>query len=108
MGEMVIAMYRPHEGKDAELRELIARHMPALRAEGLVTDRPATLMRAGDGTYLEVFEWKPGASSAAHTNPAVQAVWGPMMEVADFPALGDLAEAGGRFPHFEPIDGLTA
>ncbi len=105
--EMVIAMYRPHEGKDAELLEIIARHMPALRAEGLVTDRPAQLMRASDGTYLEIFQWKDGGAHAAHTNEVVMEVWNAMGAVADFPPLASLAEAQSRFPHFEAVDGVS-
>jgi hypothetical protein len=109
MGVIVIAAYRPREGGDARLRELIRGHVPALRAEGLITDRPVTLMRSKeDGTYLEVFEWvDEDGSRKAHESPVVGAIWGAMMEVATFPSLGELAEAGGRFPHFEPVDDWT-
>ena len=51
--EVVFALYRPHAGKDAELRRLIAQHLPVLRRLELVTDRPAILVRAQDGTYVE-------------------------------------------------------
>ena len=103
MPEIVLALYRAHAGKDAELRALIDRHLPALRAEGLITDRPPVLMRAADGTYIEMFEWVDGGAERAHHTPAVMAVWGPMGEIADFPALKDLPEAAGRFPHFHAL-----
>jgi hypothetical protein len=102
--EVVFALYRPHAGKDAELRRLISKHLPVLRKLELVTDRPAILVRAKDGTYIEVFEWRTEESSKlAHEHPEVAKVWEAMGEVADFPALESLEEAKERFSHFEPI-----
>ena len=102
--EVVFALYRPHEGKDAELRRLITRHLPVLRKLELVTERPALLVRAKDGTYIEVFEWRTAESAKlAHEHPEVAKVWEAMGEVADFPALESLEEAKERFSHFEPV-----
>ena len=53
-------------------------------------------------------EWRPGGAQKAHEHPAVQELWGAMAAVADFPALGELPEAGRRFPHFSARDGVTA
>ena len=107
--EMVIAVYRPKAGKDAALLALIARHVATLRAEGLATSRPALLMRAGDGSYLEIFEWKGGtkSSDAAHSNPRVREIWDPMMECCDFGSLSSLPESAHPFPHFTAVDGVT-
>ena len=102
---MVIAVYRPKPGKDAELLERMREHLPVLRQEGLVTDRPSIMMRAKDGTILEVFEWKSAAHvERAHTNPAVLAMWERFGKVCDYGRLADLAEVGDMFAHFEPID----
>ena len=102
--EVVFALYRPHAGQDAELRRLIARHLPVLRKLELVTDRPPILVRARDGTYIEVFEWRSEESARlAHEHPEVAKVWEAMGEIADFPALESLAEARERFSHFEPV-----
>jgi hypothetical protein len=102
--EVVFALYRPHAGKDAELRRLISKHLPVLRKLELVTDRPAILVRAKDGTYIEVFEWRTEESAKlAHEHPEVAKVWEAMGEVADFPALESLEEAKERFSHFEPV-----
>ena len=102
--EVVFALYRPHAGRDAELRRLIARHLPVLRKLELVTDRPPILVRARDGTYIEVFEWRSEESARlAHEHPEVAKVWEAMGEIADFPALESLAEARERFSHFEPV-----
>ena len=56
--QLVIAVYRPKEGGEERLRELLAGHVPALRELGLATDRPVVLMKTLDGSaYLEVFDW---------------------------------------------------
>lgn len=102
--EIVFALYRPHAGRDAELRRLIAQHLPVLRRLELVTDRPAILVRARDGTYVEVFEWRTEESARlAHEHPEVAKVWEAMGAVADFPTLDSLGEAKERFSHFEPV-----
>ena len=107
---VVMAIYAPKEGKEEELLELIRGHVPALRALGLASDRPAQLLKTFDGSaYIEIFAWANAeASSKAHETPEVQAIWGPMMEIADFPALKDLEEGQHRFPHFAPVDGVVA
>jgi hypothetical protein len=103
--EIVLALYRPHEGKDAELRRLIAQHLPTLRRLELVTDRPAILVRSEDGTYIEIFEWRTAeAADLAHQHPEVARVWEAMGQVADFPTLDALAEARKTFPHFQPVN----
>ena len=109
-GAIVTAIYRPHPGKDEELLALIRDHVPLLRRLGLATERPALLFRGPtSGAYVEVFEWASAdASSRAHESPEVGAVWGKMMEIADFPAWKDLEEGQHRFPHFEPRDGVVS
>ncbi len=48
MGVMVMALFRPKAGKDGELMACMRDHLPVLRAQGLATDRPSTvLLRAG-------------------------------------------------------------
>ncbi len=105
--EMTVALYKPFDGKDAELREIIKRHVPYLRSEGLATDRPVVHMRAENGTYVEIFEWVPGAAEAAHSHDGVMKMWGEMMAVADFPEFHELAESQRRFPHFTAVDDLV-
>lgn len=103
--EVVFALYRPHEGKDAELRKLLAEHIPTLRRLDLVTDRPPLLLKSKNGTYIEIFEWRTAESAdLAHQHPEVARVWEPMGQIADYPALDSLEESKGRFPHFEPVD----
>ncbi|MDE0442111.1 MAG: hypothetical protein OXL38_14305 [Gammaproteobacteria bacterium] len=79
--QIVIALYKPHEGKDADLRALIDQHVPTLRKLELITDRPALLARSRK----------------------VARIWEAMEQVADLPSLDSLKEASRTFPHFEPV-----
>lgn len=105
MERIVIAAYRPRPGRSADLLALVQRHGPLLRAEGLVTDRPTTLMQAADGTVLEVFGWaSPQAIEQAHANAAVQRLWTEFEAVCEHVSLSALAESGRPFADFAPLD----
>src|SRR2546430_16599938 len=99
MGVFVIAAYRPKKGKERLLRDVLKDHLPILGKEGLVTDRPPYLMRAADGTFVEVFEWKsPAAIEAAHGNSAVQAMGGRFVEACTYECVLKLKEHKDTFP----------
>lgn len=105
MGQFVIACYRPKAGQEKALRREISRHEPTLREQGLISDRSAYVMQAGDGIILEVFEWRSAeAVEAAHDNPVVQAMWDRFAACCDYVTLADLAESAQLFAHFEPVD----
>ncbi len=105
MAHTVIAVYRPHEGKSNELVELVKTHLPILREQGLATEMKSVVLRASDGTLLEIFDWVSGeAVEAAHTNEAVQKMWEEFAAVCDFATLDSLAEAEKVFPHFERVE----
>jgi len=57
MGSISVACYKPRAGCEEALLELVRNHLPPLRSEGLVTERPSIVMRTADGTIVEVFEW---------------------------------------------------
>ena len=102
--QIVFAAYRPHEGKDAALLRAIDGHLPVLRKLGLITERTPIIVRAKDRTIIEIFEWATeDAARKAHQHPEVAKVWEGIGAVADIATLGGLAEAGDRFPHFEPV-----
>jgi len=103
--QIVIATYRPNAGNDEALRNLIREHVPTLRKYELATERPSILMRAQDGTYLEIFEWASADSAErAHQHPAIAKIWEGMGALGDMPTLSQLEETTRMFPHFEPID----
>ena len=104
-GICVIVAYRPKPGKEAELFAVVRSRVPTLRAEGLVTERAPTMMRARDGTIIEVSEWKSReAIEAAHQNPNVLALWNRFFALCDCVPLNTLAEAEEMFAGFEAIE----
>jgi hypothetical protein len=105
MGRFVIVAYRPRPGKEQRLLELTREHLPILRSQGLATDRPSYVMRATDGTIIEVFEWKSAeAIAAAHQNPVWQAMCGRYSETCEYISLENLSESKNMFAEFEPVN----
>jgi hypothetical protein len=90
---------------DGALLEAVRDHLPVLRLEELVTERPAVALRARDGTVVEVFEWRSQEAMArAHDLPAVQELWARFERACEYVTLADLPEAGELFAAFEPIE----
>lgn len=62
------------------------------------------MMRAADGTILEVFEWRSAEAIAnAHSTPAVQALWAEFGAACDDRPLNALAECQQKFAEFESV-----
>jgi quinol monooxygenase YgiN len=105
MGRLVIVAYRPKPGRADELLALARQHVPVLRRLGFATERAPYLMRAEDGTLVEVFEWKSAEAIAqAHEDPAIQAMWAQYAEVCDYVPLGGVEEARNLFAEFEAVE----
>jgi hypothetical protein len=102
-GDQVIVAYRPKPGQATAPEAIVRGHVPRLQAWGLATDRPHLIMRAEDGTLVEVFEWKPGAVAAAHKDPRVLAMWEEFGAACDIVTLRDLAETAEMFASFVPL-----
>jgi quinol monooxygenase YgiN len=104
-GVCVIVAYRPKAGRGEELLQLVRERVPTLAREGLVTSRTPTIMRARDGTIIEVSEWKSReAIDAAHRNPNVLKMWEKFFAICDCIPLKNLAETEEMFAGFEPLD----
>jgi quinol monooxygenase YgiN len=107
-GIVVIVAYRPKPGREAELLELVRSRVPTLRKEDLVTARVPVIMRAKDGTIIEVSEWKSQeAIGAAHENPRVLAMWDKFFSVCECVPLKTVPESETMFAGFEPIAELA-
>jgi len=103
-GIVCIVAYRPKPGGEAELLELVRGRIPTLRKEGLATDRVPVMMRAKDGTIIEVSEWKSQqAIDDAHKNPRVLAMWNEFFAICDCVPLNTVPESAMMFAGFEPI-----
>lgn len=104
MGRFVIVAYTPKPGKDQQLLAAVRKHLQVLHAEDLVTEKPAYVMRAGDGTIVEVFEWRSAkAVQEAHSNPAVQALWAEFGVACDYTPLSTLPETQQMFAEFDAV-----
>jgi hypothetical protein len=104
MGRSVIVAYRPKPGKERELIAAVQKHLEVLSAEGLVSDRQAHVMRAADGTVLEVFEWlSADAIARAHSSQAVASLWREFGEACDYVPLATLPEAQQMFAEFDSV-----
>lgn len=104
MGSISVACYKPRPGCEAALHELVRNHLPPLRAERLVTDRPSIVMRTSDGTIVEVFEWvSQEAIAGAHQNPAVIDLWKRFEAVCTYEIPSNISEFQKMFSHFEPV-----
>ena len=105
MGRFVIVAYTPKPGKDQQLLAAVKKHLKVLQAERLVTEKPAYVMRSGDGTIVEVFEWRSAkAVQEAHGNPAVQALWAEFGAACDYTPLSKLPEAQQMFAEFDAVE----
>ncbi|HZE13466.1 MAG TPA: antibiotic biosynthesis monooxygenase family protein [Chthoniobacterales bacterium] len=103
-GIVCIVAYRPKAGHEAELLDLVRGRVPTLRKEDLVTNRVPVIVRAKDGTIIEVSEWKSQqAIEAAHKNPRVLAMWDKFFAICDCVPLKTVPEAETMFAGFEPI-----
>ena len=87
----------------SELLELTREHVELLRNEGLATERPVVAATTADGTVVEVFEWAPGGTERAHTNPAVLKLWERYAIACDYVPLASLPEASNMFASFAPL-----
>lgn len=90
MGRFVIVAYAPKAGKEEQLLAAVRKHLEVLRA--------------ADGTLVEVFEWRSAeAINAAHANPAVQALWADFGAACDYVPLSKLAETHQMFAEFDAV-----
>lgn len=105
MAAISIAAYRPRAGKEQALLQAVRDHIPVLRAERLVTDRAPYVMRAKDGTIVEIFEWNSDdAIEQAHSNPEVHKLWQRFNEACEYVPLVSLLECKEMFANFEPLE----
>lgn len=99
---IVIACYRAKPGMLEALHALCATHYARLYVQGLVTHKAPMLMSARDGSVVEVLEWKSQAEiDAAHTHPALIALWREYAEVCEYVPLSSLPEATELFSGFD-------
>jgi hypothetical protein len=103
-GRIVIAVYKPKEGKLETLQQLMREHLTILKQQDMVTDRNSIMMQSKNGTIIEVFEWRSKAAiENAHNNPEVLKMWRKYAEVCDYIPIAQVEEASHVFSEFTPF-----
>jgi hypothetical protein len=104
LGSISVACYKPKAGCEEALLALVREHLPPLRAAGLVTGRESIVMRAVDGSIIEVFEWvSQEAIANAHSHPVVLELWKKFEAVCTYEIPINIAEFRNMFAHFEAV-----
>lgn len=104
MERIVIAAYKPHPGKEDQLKSLTQTHWDRLNKIGLVSDRKPIIMEAVDGIVVEVFGWKSiSAIEVAHSHPDVQEMWNEYSAVCEYVPIAEVPEAANLFSEFSPL-----
>ncbi len=107
MGVISMAVYLPRPGREDELRALIRERPPIMRRLGYLTEREHLVLKAADGTLIELSEWvSSGAIDRAHKDPEVLAMWARFDEVCEYLAPAAVGGMDVAFPTFEPQDDL--
>jgi hypothetical protein len=105
---IVLVVYRPKHGQESALENVVANHLAVLSRENLVTDRKAVVMKARDGSIIEIFEWRSAeAIQSAHSNPAVLGLWEEFSKVCHYEKPVSIEEFHNLFSEFEPLDLTT-
>jgi len=104
-GCVVVAVYKPRPGKEAELAALVRDHVGDLRAVGLVTDRAPIAAIASDGTIIEVFEWvSEEVIAGAHAHPVVQEMWKKFEACCWYETPANVPDLQRMFISLTPLD----
>lgn len=105
MEKIVFVGYKPFAGKETELAALLEIHWQTLKIEKLVTERKPVIVKAEDGTMIEVFGWKSKeAIELAHTNKIVQDMWNEFSKVCEYIPVSQVSEMNDLFSEFTPLN----
>lgn len=104
MGRITIAAFEPHDGKEAELLQVIRDRLPLLRRLGLATDRAEMTLRSRTGVIISISEWvDEDAIRRAHETPEVLELWSRFDACSSYRKLESLPECAEDFATFEAL-----
>lgn len=104
MERIVIVAYKPFLDKESELEKLIETHWDILNNEGLVSNRKSIIMKAKNGTIIEIFGWQSkDAMESAHSNETVQNMWAEYSKVCEYIPISEVQESQQLFSEFTPV-----
>jgi quinol monooxygenase YgiN len=104
VGWIAIGAYQVHEGQEEGFLEALRQDVATMREEGLISDWPGMILRAGIDVFLQIVEWAdedaPARSSA---NERVMAIWTKKRTLAEYLSLSQVPGADRLFPSFEEL-----
>ncbi|MGZ5382911.1 MAG: antibiotic biosynthesis monooxygenase [Acidimicrobiia bacterium] len=104
MGMIAIGAYRVHEGHEEDFLEALRQDIVTMRDEGLISDWPAMILKAGTDVFLQVVEWADDdAPARSSSSEQVMAVWTRKRTHANYVSLSQVPGADRLFPSFEEI-----
>jgi len=107
MGKIVIGSYKPKPGKEKILDRLVQNHVKVLRNQGFATSRQPMIMKAADGTVIEIFEWvSKAAIEEAKKNKDVIEYWNRYLDVCDIIPVNEVIEMNIPYSEFTPFSYL--
>ena len=102
---VVVVVYKPLPGREKELEKIVSKHYDILNKENLVTERLPIVMRSGDGSIIEIFEWRSAeAIESAHSNAQVLRLWNEFNAVCTYETPLSVGEFHNLFSEFEPVN----
>ena len=105
MGRFVIVAYTPKPGQEEPLLAAIGKHLQVLRAEQLVTDKPAYVMLRRRWHHCRnlrmAISQRPSSKPTA--TPRCRA-WGEFGSACDYTPLTRLAETHQMFAEFDAVE----
>ncbi len=108
LGLIAIGAYRVRAGMEQPFLDALRQDVEVMRGEGLLSYRPAMILKAGPDVYLEVVEWADETAPARSSeNERVMAVWTRKRSLADYITLADVPGSDRLFPSFEEIEGVV-
>ena len=104
MGLIAIGAYRVREGHEELFLEALRQDIVTMRDEGLISDWPAMILKAGSDVFLQVVEWADDSAPArSSSNENVMAIWTKKRNHAEYLSLAQVPGADRLFPSFEEI-----
>ena len=103
-GMIAIGAYRVHQGNEEIFLEVLRQDLATMRDEGLISDWPGMILKAGPGVFLQIVEWADDDAPARSSgNERVMAVWTKKRTLAEYLSLSQVPGAERLFPSFEEL-----
>ncbi|HUG29697.1 MAG TPA: hypothetical protein VMQ65_04170 [Candidatus Limnocylindria bacterium] len=101
---LALCVYRPRDGRAAELEQFLPLEIATLRSRAYITQRGVPVCRTERGDYLAIVEWRTARSvDEAHADPVIVELWDKKQELAEYVGVDGLARADQPFASYEVV-----